>query len=114
MSKVEVLDAAKFESDVRGQKGVWLVDFWADWCQPCHRMTPVLNELAKDYEHSVRFAKVNVDEQTDLAKEFNIQSIPQLIAFVDGLEVGRIVGVQPKAQIAHALDHLTGTADHEH
>ena len=112
MSQVDKLDTAQFESEVRGRKGLWLVDFWADWCQPCHRMTPILNELAMAYAETVRFAKVNVDEQPDLAKEFGIQSIPQLVLFADGLEVGRIVGVKPKAQIAQALNHLMGAADH--
>ena len=73
-----------------------LVDFWAGWCMPCKMVSPVIEELAAQYEGSVTVAKVDVDSEGDLAARFDITGIPTVIFFSDGAEAKRFVGVQPK------------------
>ena len=74
--------------------GVHLVDFWAEWCGPCRMLTPTISELKEKYEGRAGVHKVNVDESSDLAKEFSIRSIPTVIIFKDGKEVERTAGVK--------------------
>ena len=77
-----------------------LVDFWAPWCGPCRMLAPVLEELDGDLAGKVKVAKVNVDEEMDLAAQFQVASIPTLILFRDGQAVRRSVGAQPKERLA--------------
>ena len=77
-----------------------LVDFWAPWCGPCRMLAPVLEELDGDLAGKVKVAKVNVDEEMELAAQFQVASIPTLILFQGGQAVRRTVGVQPKAKLA--------------
>ncbi|MHA1708247.1 MAG: thioredoxin [Candidatus Baldrarchaeia archaeon] len=69
-----------------------IVDFWAEWCPPCKLMAPIFEKLAKKYEDKIIFAKVNVDENPDLARAFNIYAIPTFVILKDGREVDRIIG----------------------
>jgi thioredoxin 2 len=87
-----------------------LLDLWAPWCQPCRLMAPVLDELAGELAGRVRIAKLNVDDNPVTASRFSVRSIPTLLALKDGREVDRIVGVQPKAEIARRLERLLDTA----
>jgi thioredoxin 1 len=80
-----------------------LVDFWADWCGPCHAIAPVLEELAAEHEGELTVAKLNVDENSDIALDHEVMSIPTLIIFKDGVEKKRLVGAQPKAHIEAEL-----------
>jgi len=83
---------------------VTLVDFWAQWCGPCLMMTPTLNELAADYAGKATIAKVNVDNESELAQQYAVASIPCLLIIKDGEEKSRFVGVTAKGELARALD----------
>ncbi len=102
MSNAHELTASDFDSTV-GQ-GVTLVDFWAEWCGPCRMMGPVLDQLAQEYSGKAKIAKVNVDNEQDLAIRYDISSIPALLVFKDGEVKKRFVGVTAKGELAAALD----------
>jgi thioredoxin 1 len=85
-----------------------MVDFWATWCGPCKIVAPVVEELAKEYEGKASFAKVNTDENSDLASRYNIRGIPTLIFFKDGEVKDQVVGAVPKAQLKSKIDSLLG------
>ena len=97
-----------FDSVVLQSKSLVLVDFWAKWCGPCKIIAPVVEELAKEYAGKVNFAKVNTDENADLASRYNIRGIPTLIFFKDGKMMDQVVGAVPKAQLKSKLDSLLG------
>ena len=80
-----------FASEVLEQKKLVLVDFWAEWCGPCKSMHPIFSRMAKKYDQ-VRFARVNVDNSQDVAKKFNVQSIPTFIMFKNGQVAQQMVG----------------------
>ncbi|HCY7371667.1 TPA: thioredoxin [Staphylococcus aureus] len=104
MAIVKVTDA-DFDSKV--ESGVQLVDFWATWCGPCKMIAPVLEELAADYEGKADILKLDVDENPSTAAKYEVMSIPTLIAFKDGQPVDKVVGFQPKENLAEVLDkHL--------
>ena len=94
---------ATFSAEVERSPLPVLVDMWAPWCGPCRMIAPILDELATEMAGRVRFAKLNVDENPTTASRFNVRSIPALLVFVGGREVDRIVGVQPKSEIAGRL-----------
>ncbi len=104
MAIVKVTDA-DFDSKV--ESGVQLVDFWATWCGPCKMIAPVLEELAADYEGKADILKLDVDENPSTAAKYEVMSIPTLIVFKDGQTVDKVVGFQPKENLAEVLDkHL--------
>ncbi|HDG3889124.1 TPA: thioredoxin [Staphylococcus aureus] len=104
MAIVKVTDA-DFDSKV--ESGVQLVDFWATWCGPCKMIAPVLEELAADYEGKADILKLDVDENPSTAAKYKVMSIPTLIVFKDGQPVDKVVGFQPKENLAEVLDkHL--------
>ena len=106
MSKAVELTTQSFDQAV--SSGVTLVDFWAEWCGPCKMIAPVVDEIAGEYTGRARVAKVNIDNEQDLAARYRVNSIPTLLVIKDGQEKGRLVGVQPKAKIAAALDSAAG------
>jgi thioredoxin 1 len=85
-----------FQSDVLGSDVPILVDFWAEWCGPCRIVEPVLDQLADEMEGKVRFARLNVDEQQELAMRFNVSSIPTFILFKNGEAADQMRGAVPK------------------
>ncbi|HAR4465319.1 TPA: thioredoxin [Staphylococcus aureus] len=100
MAIVKVTDA-DFDSKV--ESGVQLVDFWATWCGPCKMIAPVLEELAADYEGKADILKLDVDENPSTAAKYEVMSIPTLIVFKDGQPVDKVVGFQPKENLAEVL-----------
>lgn len=95
---VTTITAANFQQEILAAQGVVLVDFWAAWCGPCQMLSPVVDEIAEE-QPQIKVGKVNVDEQRELASQFRIELIPTLVAFKDGAEIGRLVGVHPKESI---------------
>ena len=96
------LTADNFRAVINGDKPV-LVDFWAEWCMPCRIMTPVMEAMAKKYTGKVVFGKVNVDENSDIAMEFNINAIPNFILFVKGKSAGQALGAVGEQGIENLL-----------
>ena len=102
---VEVSDA-EFESSIIQSDKPALVDFWAEWCQPCKMLAPTVEEIAGEYVDKVRVAKVNVDDNPATATKFGIRGIPTLLLFKEGKVVQQMVGVKPKADITKAIDEI--------
>lgn len=94
------------EFDAIRENGVVLVDFYADWCGPCKMISPILEELAKEYEGKATIVKVNVDENGDIAGRYGVMSIPNLVLFKNGEVVKQVVGFQPKNQLQALLNSV--------
>ena len=105
MASAAVIQTSKssFATDVLKASVPVVVDFWAEWCGPCKRLGPVLDEIAKEKGDAVKVCKVNVDEEPDLAVEYGIKNIPALFFFKDGELKDKALGVQPKSEIIKRL-----------
>lgn len=93
------LNSENFEKEVLNSNIPVLVDFYADWCGPCKMMAPIVEKLAEELEGKAKVGKINVDENQDLAMEYNIMSIPTILIFKNGKEEKRIVGVRDKNEL---------------
>lgn len=102
----------QFVADVieRSNETPILVDFWAEWCEPCKQLTPIMEKLVREYGGAVRLVKVNVDENQDLAQQLRVQSIPVVYAFKAGRPVDAFTGAQTESQVRAFIDRLTGGA----
>ena len=93
------LTISNFDEEVLKSDLPVLVDFWADWCGPCKMLSPLIAEIAGEYDGKVKIGKVNVDEEQGLAMKYRVSSIPTLVLFKEGEAVERSVGAVPKSQI---------------
>ena len=95
-----------FAAEIGASERPVLVDFWASWCGPCQRMSPLVDEIAEEHPE-VKVGKINIDEQPEAAMTYRVMSIPTLILFKDGVELERIVGARGKASFQQMLDKHT-------
>ncbi len=100
---INTLDQATFAEEVAAAEKPVVVDFWAEWCGPCKMLAPILDEVATENADKITVAKVNVDENPDLARQFDIRSIPTLIVFKDGQPAHRFQGASGKAGLLQNL-----------
>lgn len=103
--KVLTVTLDNFEEEVENSSLPVLVDFWADWCGPCKMIAPIIEQLADEFDGKVKIAKVNVDDNRDLAMRYQVMSIPTLILFKDGEVVNQAVGAKPKGELAKMLEN---------
>ncbi len=106
MSKTREFTDANFQSEVLDSDQPVLVDFWATWCGPCRAVGPTIEELAKQYDGTVKVGKLNIDENPQAPSSFGISSIPAVLLFNDGKVVETLVGVQPKERYEQALGQV--------
>ena len=106
MSKVIEVTQANFRDVVIDSDKPVIVDFWAEWCGPCKKLSPLLDEVADELGDTVTVAKVNVDEERTLGAMFQIMSIPAVLYFKDGEKVDEFIGVRPRSHIMAKLEPL--------
>lgn len=105
--KIIVISDSNFEQEVLQSDKPVLVDFWAQWCGPCRAVSPIMDELAEDYDGKAKVAKVNVDEQGEIANRYKIMSIPTVMVFKGGQMVEKMIGARSKSEYAGLIDkHL--------
>jgi thioredoxin 1 len=100
---ISTLTDSTFDEEIGGSAEVVIVDFWAEWCGPCKMIAPILEEIATEHAGKMRVAKLNVDDNPDAARRFEVMSIPTLIVFKDGQPVRRLIGAKGKGQLLEEL-----------
>jgi thioredoxin 1 len=103
MAKAAAVTDATFDREVLQSSTPVLVDFWAEWCGPCKMVSPVLEEIAEEHKDKLTIAKLNVDENPEIAMRYGVMSIPTLALFVGGVEKKRLIGAMPKRNIVAEL-----------
>ena len=108
MATATAVTEQNFEQDVLQSDKPVIVDFWAEWCGPCHAVAPVLDRIVDESNGELRLVKVNIDEQPALAQRFGVQSIPTMILFKEGEPAAAAIGAQPKTALEKALGIAEG------
>lgn len=104
---VQKIDMGNFDSEVKNSDKVTIVDFFADWCGPCRKLSPIIEEIEQELSDKAKFTKINTDENIDLARDYQISGIPTLLVFKNGELVERMVGLMPKNTIITNIEkHL--------
>ena len=93
------INTENFSQEVLSNSGVTVVDFFANWCGPCRKLAPLLEEVETELGAKVKFAKINTDENLDMAREYQVSGLPTLMVFKNGEAVERMVGLMPKSSI---------------
>jgi thioredoxin 1 len=101
--KIVTLDDATFDEHVKASEVPVLVDFWAEWCGPCKMIAPVLEEIAEEQAGKLQIGKLNIDQNLDVTRRYDVMSIPTLILFKDGEAKARLIGAKPKGQLLQDL-----------
>ena len=100
---ISTLTDATFDEEIGAASEVVVVDFWAEWCGPCKMISPILEEIASEHNGKVKVAKLNVDDNPDAARRYEVMSIPTLLVFRDGQPVKRLIGAKGKGQLLQEL-----------
>lgn len=106
MSNVQPVSKNNFETEVIESILPVVIDFWAEWCAPCHRVSPILDELAGIYADRVRVVKVNVDEEIEIAARYAVRSMPTFLFLRDGQVVDQVVGARPRSDFEERFEKL--------
>lgn len=101
---IQHVSDASFETDILKSDQPVIVDYWAEWCGPCKLITPLLDDISKDYEGKLKIAKMNVDDNPDTPAKFGVRGIPTLMLFKNGAVVATKVGALSKSQLASFID----------
>lgn len=104
MAEIQNITDDSFEAEVKNSGETVLVDFWAEWCGPCKMIAPVLEEMAEEMDGKLKICKMNVDENSQVATQFGVMSIPTLMVFKDGQEKDRIIGYHTKDELKKAVE----------
>ena len=96
---VQEINTENFDNEVIANNGITVVDFFANWCGPCRKLGPILEEVEGELSSKVKFAKINTDENLDMAKKYQVSGLPTLMVFKNGEVVERMVGLMPKSSI---------------
>ena len=104
MSKPQEVTDADFKQEVLKSDLPVVVDFWAEWCGPCHQIAPILESLADEYDGKIKFVKVDTEENFETLSSYGVLSLPTLLLFKEGQPIERITGARPKGDLMRYLD----------
>ncbi|MEX0753512.1 MAG: thioredoxin [Actinomycetota bacterium] len=104
MADIDETTDQSFAADVLQSDAPVLVDFWAEWCVPCHMVSPVVEEIGREHQGAMRIAKLNIDDNPEMTRKYGVMSIPSLILFKGGEEVARVVGAKGKDALLKEIE----------